>query len=135
MCEAAGERERAIALYRVAVQEWERVLGPDDREPAAARGALARLLWEAGDRDEAVRLQAESTAGFERAADSFATAASLCDLAEMRLALGEAAAAVRLYRDALATAAGGDCPKEFVRQIRRELAAAERTVGGSGSAI
>lgn len=129
--EAAGERERAIALWRVAVQEWERVLGRANREPAAARGALARLLWEAGDRDEAVSLQAESAAGFERAADSFAIALSRRDLAEMRLARGEVAAAVDLYRAALDVAEDQGCPEDLVRAIRTELIAAERAAAAA----
>lgn len=131
--EAAGERERAIALWRVAVREWERVLGRADREPAAARGALARLLWEAGDQDEAVSLQAESVAGFERARDAFAVAVSRGELAGMRLARGEAATAVELYRGALDLAEGHGCPKEVVRAIRTKLIAAERAAGaGAG---
>lgn len=71
-------------------------------------------------------LQAESAAGFERAADSFAIALSRRDLAEMRLARGEAAAAVDLYRAALEVAEGEGCPEDLVRAIRTELSAAER---------
>lgn len=131
VCEAAGERERAIALWRDAVREWTRAVGPDDRDPAAARGALARLLWEEGDRDEAVRLQTESVAGFERAADPFALTLARRDLAEMRLARGEAVEAVALYRAALAGADGQDCPQDLLRAIRKDLTAAERAVAAA----
>ena len=76
-------------------------------------------------------LQEESAAGFERAADPFATALSRRDLAEMRLARGEAAAAVGLYRAALDVAEGQGCPEDLVRTIRTELVAAERAAAAA----